>query len=222
MNVPHLSYLAATERLKSFFELGTEDGCLIKMFGELGCKRAPASKYLKRCTRFNKKLHISEAFDNVLKGNCHCIRAELMPWNGDKNSFCFSKFDAGYCFKGKDGLVGSVVNRFLKRVRARANMKYRTLHECVNRGSSSNQRPFIGLSQQLGGMPVLSTHYENCYAQCRDGTDSLHPARPIGLGEFVVISQYDDIDDAEKHEQGNRKVWIFHALAKSCLKGIIA
>ena len=82
--------------------------------------------------------------------------------------------------------------------------------------------PQEGALVRVKCVPVLPTHYEYCDCQSGDRSDCLNPSRPVGLREFVVVSQDDDIDNAKNYQKCDREVGIFHALAARCLKGILA
>ena len=88
--------------------------------------------------------------------------------------------------------------------------------------STPLQAQLISLQDELCGVCVLPTHHEYCDRQRGDRADRLHPTGPIRLRELVVVSQYNDVDNAKNYQKCDCEVWVFHALAESCLKGILA
>lgn len=83
---------------------------------------------------------------------------------------------------------------------------------------SSQERTLIRIDR----IPILSTHDEYRHPQRRYRADRLNPSWPVRLREFVVVSQYADVDNAKNYQKCDREVGVFHALAESCLKGILA
>lgn len=89
----------------------------------------------------------------------------------------------------------------------------------VDPSSIVTHLPFLGNFQSLLGLSIGNVKSPKNRS---DRSYRLHPSGPIGLREFVVVSQNDDIDNAKNYQKYDREVWVFHAFAESCLKGILA
>lgn len=89
----------------------------------------------------------------------------------------------------------------------------------VDPSSIVTRLPFLCDLQSLLGLSIGNVKSPKNRS---DRPYSLNPSRPIGLREFVVVSQNDDIDNAKNYQKCDREVGVFHALTESCLKGILA
>ncbi len=214
----HLLVLQIIEALmkESFCSIGSVfrcQHCLFDFFpiGERGTRQPYSSYSFKRC----KPIY------HFVYARNHVIRTKFMCRNGASCIQNIQEHALNGCKKAAH-LSRVTVCYLLRKCGAKFfKLAMRSIYYPRNSMRSSHQGAFVGVDHQLRGMPVLSTHHVNCYTQCRNGAYGLHPTRPIGFREFVVISHYGDVDDAKKHEKGNRKVRIFHTCKKSCLKGIL-
>jgi len=157
-----------------------------------------------------------------IESTYHFIRTKFVRWNCAN---CYLELRRSERRCGHASPNQSFIrhgNRHIDHLTESWQLRVGAIHDRANGIRSSQQGALIGIDKQLCSMSILPTHYKYRYPQCSDRTDCLDPARPIGFRELKVISQYDDVDYAKKHQKCEREVGIFHAHAKNCSKGILA
>ena len=207
------SLIKDVERLNSFISIRLAICNLVAGVDSGVCRYFPV---------LTKKQEMLKRVNHGMKTVDHFVAAQLMRRNHFQRTFALSqgcannspsgvKFSviasAGCASKGGSGLLQSFVCTNNKSGHCR---------------SATRHYSYISLSKKPRGVCILPTHYINCHSQSGNGAYCLYPSGPIGLREFVVVSQNDDIDNAKNYQKCDREVGVFHALAESCLKGILA
>ena len=222
MTAYSLSNLAFRKLLKSTPKFITVSDCQSNRTSETGSIFGSQRVKLRDRLNLENKFELSEAFDHILKGDSHRIGAEFVCWHCDKHPLRLSNYMPTKSQKSVTICHICTCGKACKKTRTAADMHFGTHHQGVNRRSRANQCSLISIHQQHRGMPILSAHY--VYRDCQRSyrADRLNPSRPIRLRQFVLIAQQCDVNDAENYQECDREVGIFHALAESCLKGILA
>ncbi len=171
---------------------------------------------------FSPLIKCAEGLHNFAQTAHHFIGSQLLRRNG---ACCTLRFLQ--CKLRSENCRANIIfipyrkalrNQFAKLLQ----LVHGTIYYCGRCVSPSHQRSFICVNQEPSSVLILPSHYINCYSQGRDRAYRLHPARPIGLCELVVISQDSDVDNPEDYEECDGQIGIFHVAVKSCWKGILA
>ena len=169
-----------------------------------------------------KKKEIVQRVNHGMKTVHHFIAPQLIRGNQLQRTFALPQGWASNspqgvktCIIASPGVVTKACSALLQPFTC-------TDNKSRNCCGAAQHYPNISLSKKPSGVCVLPTHDEYRDRQRGDRSDCLNPSRPVGLREVVMVSQNNDIDNAKKYQKCDREVGIFHALAESCLKGIIA
>ena len=169
-----------------------------------------------------KKQEMMKRVNHAMKTVRHFVAAQLMSRNHFQRAFALSQ---GWTNNSPSEMKFSVVTSTgcaSKACSALLQSFACTYNKSRNCCRPTRHYPNVSFSKKFCGVCILSTHHKNRYSQCGNRTYGLHPTGPIGLRELIVIAKYDHVDDSKNSQKCDGEVGVFHALAESCLKGILA
>ena len=169
-----------------------------------------------------KKKEIVQRVNHGMKTVHHFIAPQLIRGNHFQRTFALAQGWTNNSPKGVKTFIIASAGFVSKACSALVQPFICTHNKSRNCCGAAQHYPDIRLSKKPGGVCILLTHHEYCDCQRGNRSDCLNPSRPIGLREFVVVSQNDDIDNAKNYQKCDCEVGVFHSLTESCLKGILA
>jgi hypothetical protein len=222
MTAHHTADLAFSECREASPKIVPIRGSQSQGFSEASGEFRMQGEKLRSRLNLEYEFYLPKAFDHILECYGHRIRPQFMCWHHDEHPFCLRNYVATELQESI--AVGHICtcNNAWKNAGTGADMHFSAHHQGVNRRPRANQGSLISIHQQHRRMPILPAHHIYRDRQRGDRADRLNPSRPIGLRQLVLIAQQCDVNDAENCEECDREVGIFHLLAKSCSKGIIA